>query len=170
MVLSDSSTLIHLAAIGHLPLLLQFFDHLVIPTAVWREIVEEGRGRPGQREVEEACAAGWIEVASARDHLLVTALKQELDEGEAELLALAVEGQARLVLADETEARRVAKTLGLKTTGIVGLLIRAKREGKINLLRPELDRLRPAFRIDDRLYQRALEAVGEAGEPERGPS
>lgn len=81
-----------------------------------------------------------------------------------------MERQARLVLADETEAREMAKILGLETTGIVGLLIRAKREGKINLLRPELDRLRPAFRIDDRLYQRALEAVGEAGKTERGPS
>ncbi len=162
MVLSDSSTLIHLAAIGHLSLLLQFFDHLVIPTAVWREIVQEGRGRPGQREVEEACAEGWIEVASASDHLLVMALKLELDEGEAELLALAVERQARLVLVDETEARRIAKSLGLETTGVVGLLIRAKGEGKINLLRPELDRLRPGFRIDDRLYRRALEAAGEA--------
>ena len=47
LVISDSSTLIHLAAIGRLALLEQFFKRVTVPPAVWREVVEQGRGRAG---------------------------------------------------------------------------------------------------------------------------
>ncbi len=64
---------------------------------------------------------------------------------------------------DETEARRVADIYGLHKTGVVGLLMRAKMEGRISSLRQELDRLRQdaGFWISASLYQQALEAVGE---------
>jgi len=41
LIASDSSTLIHLAAIGRLPLLREFYEKIIIPPAVWREVVEE---------------------------------------------------------------------------------------------------------------------------------
>ena len=43
----DSSTLIHLSCIGRLALLREFHGKVAIPPAVWREVVEEGKGRPG---------------------------------------------------------------------------------------------------------------------------
>ena len=60
---SDSSTLIHLAGIGRLKLLRQFYKKILIPPAVWKEVVEEGQSRPGAREVEEGHRSGWIAVS-----------------------------------------------------------------------------------------------------------
>jgi len=86
-----------------------------------------------------------------------------LDDGEAEVIALAVERKAALILVDETEARRVADLYGIPKTGIIGLLLRAKSEKVIELLKPELDRLvyQSGFWISHDLYQRTLEAAGE---------
>jgi len=163
LVLSDSSSLIHLAAIGRLSLLREIFQKIAIPSAVWREVVELGNRRAGAAEVEAARATGWIEVIPSTNTPLVQLLKRDLDEGEAEVLALAIERKADLVLLDETEARKVAELYGLPKTGVIGLLIRARRDGKIRSLREELDKLRnqAGFWIADKLYQQALRAVGE---------
>jgi predicted nucleic acid-binding protein len=163
MVICDSSSLIHLAGIGRLSLLRELYGKLIVPAAVWREVVEEGRGRPGVVEVQEARLAGWIEVRSVTQELLLKSLKQELDDGEAEVISLAVELKASLVLVDETEARRVASLYGLNKTGAIGVLIRARLAGKLDRLQPELDRLRAesGFWIEEQLYLQALAAVGE---------
>ena len=60
LIISDSSTLIHLASIGRLALLKAFYGQVVVPPAVWREVVEQGKGRAGAGEVEQARQAGWI--------------------------------------------------------------------------------------------------------------
>ena len=93
-------------------------------------------------------------------------LKRDLHDGEAEAIALAVEEQPDVILLDESEARRLADLYAVRKTGVVGILIRAKMEGKIALLKGELDRLRvqAGFWIDEDLYRRALQAVGEAVE------
>lgn len=90
-------------------------------------------------------------------------LRRDLDDGESEVIALAVEQRADLVLLDESDARRTADLYSLSKTGIVGLLIRAKQEGHIDSLKVELDRLlhQGGFWINERLYERALNAVGE---------
>ena len=163
VTVSNSSTLIHLGAIGRLALLRAFYGKISVPPAVWREVVEEGKGRAGAIEVEEAREAGWIEVVSPGDASLSSLLQRDLDEGESEAIALAVERQADVVLLDESDARRAADLLGLPRTGVVGVLIRARLEGKIASLREELDRLREdaGFWIAEDLYRRALEAVEE---------
>jgi len=164
--ISDSSTLIHLAALGRLILLREYYTEVFIPPAVWKEVAEEGRGRPGACEVEEAARAGWLKVIAASDEPLVRLLKRELQDGEAEALALAVERQEDVVLLDESEARRVAAVYGLRKTGVVGILIQARLDGKVTSLRQELDRLRQdaGFWITEDLYRQALEAVGESVE------
>ncbi|MEB3788864.1 MAG: hypothetical protein GSR72_03105 [Desulfurococcales archaeon] len=64
IVVSDSSPLIHLSQIGRLSLLKDLFGDLLIPLAVYREVVVEGRGRPGSDEVR---GASWIGVIEIRD-------------------------------------------------------------------------------------------------------
>lgn len=54
LVISDSSTLIHLATIGRLALLNKFYAQITITPSVWHEVVEEGEGRPGALEVANA--------------------------------------------------------------------------------------------------------------------
>lgn len=45
-------------------LLRQFYKKILIPPAVWKEVVEEGQSRPGAREVEEGHRSGWIAVSA----------------------------------------------------------------------------------------------------------
>jgi len=160
---SDSSTLIHLAMLGRLGLLREFFGEVVVPPAVWKEVVEEGHGRAGANEVDQAGRSGWLTVVGPNNEALLRLLKRELDEGEAEAIALALEQQADLVLLDESDARRIAGVYGLPHTGIVGLLIRARAEGRIASLREELNRLRldAGFWISEQVYQQALASAGE---------
>jgi len=163
LVISDASTLIHLANIGRLGLLKQFFGSVVVPPAVWKEVVEMGEGRLGALEVQKAGTSGWITIEAPGNREFVRALCRDLDDGEAEVIALAVEKKASLILVDETEARRFAGLYGIPKTGIIGLLLRAKREKLIELLKPELDRLvyQSGFWVDQMLYDQALEAGGE---------
>jgi len=163
MVVCDSSTLIHLAVIGRLNLLKDLYGKLTVPPAVWREVVEQGSGYQEVEEVEAAHRDGWIEIKPSTNDALLRSLKHDLDDGEAEVIALAVEHEASLVLLDESEARRTAARFELKKTGAVGVLIRAKLEGRIETLSPELDRLRTqgGFWIEESLYRQALQAVGE---------
>lgn len=161
--ISDSSTLIHSAGIGRLELLKGFYGNILITPSVWKEVVEEGHGRSGALEVREACSSGWVKVMTPANESVVRLLKRELHAGEAETIALAIEQQPDVVFLDESEARRVANLYGLRITGIIGILMRAKSEGKIVSLRDELDKLRneAGFWIDDELYNRVLQSVEE---------
>lgn len=161
--ISDSSTLIHSAGIGRLELLKGFYDKILITPSVWKEVVEEGHGRPGALEVREACSLGWVKVMTPVNEYVVRLLKRELHAGEAETIALAIEQQPDVVFLDESEARRVANLYGLRITGIIGILMRAKSEGKIVSLRDELVKLRneAGFWIDDELYNRVLQSAEE---------
>jgi len=160
-VVSNTSVLIGLSTIGQLSFLCEKFpEGILIPEAVWREAVEEGGQRAGAREV---AAADWIRVRPVSAKGTVSLLKRDLDEGEAEAIALAQEVGADLVLLDERDARRAARRLGLKVLGTVGLLVAAKRAGNVSNLREQLDALqtRAKFRLSQRLYERALREGGE---------
>jgi predicted nucleic acid-binding protein len=160
-IVADASVLIGLSSIGQLALLRKRFpDGVLIPPAVWREVVEQGRERPGAREVAEA---DWISVRDVTALEIVQLLQVELEEGETEAIALAHQVEAEVVLLDERNARRAAKQLGLRVLGTVGILVWARRTGNIASLREALDALqtRAKFRISQQLYERALSEVGE---------
>ena len=93
---------------------------------------------------------------------LLQLLRQELDYGEAEAICLAIKLKASLTLLDEKEARSIARNYNLSLTGVVGLLIRAKKENKITSLYQELQKLADkGFRIHPLLVREALHACGE---------
>ena len=54
VVVSDASPLINLARVGHFELLAAFYGQIVVPQAVYEEVVARGAGREGSREVREA--------------------------------------------------------------------------------------------------------------------
>ena len=58
----------------------------------------------------------------------VLAENTALDLGERTALALALELHIRTVLLDEKAARRVATELGLRSVGVLGILLEAKTE------------------------------------------
>jgi len=161
VIVADASILIGLSTIGQLNLLWERFPGgILIPPAVWREVVEQGGERPGARAVAEA---DWITVRDVTALEIVQLLKTELEAGETEAIALAHQVDADTVLLDERDARRAARQLNLSVLGTVGILIWARRTGRITSLRCALDALQAQaqFRISRRLYMRAL---GEAGE------
>lgn len=163
-VVANASTLIGLSSIGRLALLHERFpDGVLIPPAVWKEVVEQGEERPGAREVARA---NWITVRDVTAREIVQLLEMELEDGEAEAIALAHEVRAEVVLLDERDARRAAKQLGVRALGTVGILIWARRMGKLASLQEALDALQnqAKFRISQSLYERAL---GEVSERER---
>jgi predicted nucleic acid-binding protein len=157
IVVSNSSPL---AAIGRLNLIKHKFGKVVIPDAVWRELVIDGKGKKGVEDIEKS---DWIKVQPVRDKALVKVLPKDIDNGESEALALAVENNADVLLLDDKSARLIAANLGLKLIGVVGILIWAKKEGIIKQLSKELDKLREEanFRMSEDLIKRALQEVEE---------
>ena len=133
---------------------------MYIAEGVWEELNAGGTLWPGR---EEVAAADWIERRGVQNRTLVTALERDLDRGEAESIALALELEADVVFLDEREGRRVAQHLGLRVVGVVGILLDAKSHGVIKAVRPHLDDLRhiAGFYLDDALYAHALLLAGE---------
>lgn len=160
-MVSDASPLINLARIGSLDLLRQLYSRIALPEAVRLEVVVVGAGRPGSSEVE---AADWIDLCVVHNIQLVQALQEDLDAGEAEAIALAVESGADLLLMDEHRGRETARHLGLRPFGLVGVLAEAKHAGLLSSVRLALDRLRDVagFRVHPALYDRVLQDEGEA--------
>ena len=139
VVISNTSPLTHLAAIGQFDLLRELYGQLLIAEAVWEELNAAGQAWPG---CEEVASATWITRRAVVNRPLVTALRERLDPGEAETIALAVECPPAFVLMDEKEGRHTAQRFGLRTVGVVGVLIEAKSRGLITHVGPLLDRLR----------------------------
>ena len=159
VVVSDASPLINLARVNQFDLLATFYGQIVIPRAVYKEVVVRGEGREGSREVKEAT---WIDVQVPYDELAVRALEAELGKGEASAIILARELDAPLLIIDEIRGRRIALQLGLKVRGTLGILTRAKREGRLISLRQALDLLRVRGTwIDQELYDKVLQIIGE---------
>lgn len=128
IVVADSSPLIALCRIGRLGVLHDVFGQLIIPDAVWREVIESNPEKMGAHEV---MSAAWIERRSVSDMPLVQLLRQDLGAGESEAIVLAREIQAAVVLMDERRGRAAAKRLGLTCTGLVGVLMEARRLGVV---------------------------------------
>ncbi|MEQ1853877.1 MAG: DUF3368 domain-containing protein [Chthoniobacteraceae bacterium] len=89
-------------------------------------MVEAGVNRTG---ADLVLHAGWIERRSVTDDTLVSVLRRDLGAGEAEAIVLAREIGAALVLMDERMGRAAAMRLGLRVTGLVGVLIEARERG-----------------------------------------
>lgn len=98
LVVSNTSPLTNLAAIGHFDLLQSLFGEVHIADGVWSELNAGGQPHPGSREVE---TSPWILRHSVGNLSLVRTLSRDLELGEAETLALAIELEADLLLLDE---------------------------------------------------------------------
>jgi len=160
IIVSNTSPMTNLAAIHQLNLLQQLYGKIIIPEAVNLELTGVGTPVPGTVEVQ---TFEWIETRRVTNRNLVTQLQQELDDGEAEAIALAIELNANRLLIDERRGRIVASRLGVKFTGVLGVLIVAKSQGLISAVKPVVDDLiRTAeFRVAESLYFRILQDVGE---------
>jgi predicted nucleic acid-binding protein len=164
IIVSDTSPINNLAAINHLYLLHQLYGTVIIPEAVYRELTDPDFSVAGATEVQ---TFDWIQTRTVSDLTLVEALNNELDIGEAEAIALAVEMQADQVLIDERRGRLIANKLNLQYTGILGILVEAKSQGLIAEVKPLLSALinEAGFWIAEHLRNSVLQLVNEIDAP-----
>lgn len=154
----DTTPIIALTLAGRLDLLQTFYQQVVIPPAVRSELEAGGERRPGAAEL---AAASWIEAIALEDPGRAELLA-DLDRGEAEVIALAQERHARLVVIDERLGRQHAQRLALPVTGTVGLLLRAKEDGLLPAVRPLVETLQKGgIYLGAPLVERALRLAGE---------
>ncbi len=160
MIVSDTSPLMNLAVVGHLHLLHDLYGTIVIPEAIWHELSLLSTLHP---DVATTQTLPWLVRQPVASRAIVDALQEELDRGEAEAIALAVEKQASLLLIDERRGRHVAARMGLTVLGLLGILLKAKRQGCLPEVTPVVGDFiaKAGFWVSHSLYLRIMKAAGE---------
>lgn len=152
-VVSNTSPIMNLAIVDKLFLLQKQFGEIFIPPGVFEELrIEEEL--PGCHLMRKAIEEEqWIKVLAVDNLSLIQVLRRELDKGESEAIALALEIQAERLLLDEREARRIAKSLGLTVTGVLGIILHARNKGDLPSVSDTVSELREkaGFRISPQL-------------------
>jgi predicted nucleic acid-binding protein len=156
-VITNNTPLVALWVLGRLDLLRDLYGQVLIPQAVYQEFVATERVLR-QTALDDA---PWITVVRL-DNPQRARVYVGLDQGEAEVLALAEERAARLLIIDELRGRRYARRLGFPLTGTLGVLLLAKERGLVVELAPLLIDLQDAgLYLDSALVTRVLELAGE---------
>jgi hypothetical protein len=160
IVISDTSPITNLSAIGKFDLLNRLFGEVYIPSQVRDELNSYGGRWPGAGEIEQA---EWVHVGEIANLTLFQTLQRDLDAGEAASIVLALELNADVILMDEREGRRAAARVGIEAVGVLGILLAAKSQKHILRVRPLLDALKQdaGFYIDDGLYKEVIRLAQE---------
>ncbi len=143
VIVSDTSPVRALANLGILSLLERLYNEIVVPPAVASELSNPPKGQA----VVDLAELPYVRVRSPSDRSVVDRFRGDLDLGESEALALALELGADLILMDEAAGRSMVKQVGLTTTGVLGILLEARQFGFLDALSPLLDRLRSEYRF-----------------------
>lgn len=155
IVVADTSVLLNLALVGHVQLLRVLFGAIVIPVPVRDEFerLAATTGRFAGLVLPE-----WVRVAATTQATMDDEILQQLDPGEAAAILLAIKMHADAVLIDESEGRAIAQARGLRTIGILGILIQARQAGHLAAIRPVIEALlsKAKFRLSDTLVNHAL--------------
>jgi len=156
----DSSPLISLMYLGLASELPAFFDRVLVPRAVHREVNKKGRFRYRLKKLYES---GFYRKCTVGDLTNVQLLRDKLDEGEAEALIQAQEMAVAYFIGDEKKAREIGTIFHLKCVGTVRLLGRLNREGRAEEPRTLVRKLRRSlqFRVSDQVVKEAIEMAAE---------
>jgi len=155
-VVSDTSPLRYLIFSGHVHLIQDIFGHVMIPSAVDRELRDAAAPSVVREWISRPPV--WLEVVSS------TApgadLSKLLDQGEAEAIQLAMDVGAEFLLIDEHRGRSVAASRGATVIGVLGILLEAYRRRLItNPLEVLADLVGARFRLSPRLIVEFEEQV-----------
>jgi predicted nucleic acid-binding protein len=133
------------------------YAEVIVPRVVFEEVVVAGAGLTGAREVQ---AATWLRVEDVAPD---PSLLGVLDKGEAAAIPLAQQLGATL-LADDADARAVAKERGIIVVGTLGVLLAAKRKRLIAEVAPIIVRMESlGMFVSARLREEVLRLAGEDG-------
>ena len=153
IVVSDTTAISNLSTIGSVELLRSLFDRVLVPTAVYAELLAWHDDLPD-----------WLEVVPVRDIARVTEFHKSVHAGEAEAIALALEVRPDWLLLDDSDGRKLARQKGLPVLGLLGCLLLAKQRGFINRVSELLDRLQneAGFYLNDQVREEVLRLAGES--------
>jgi len=155
-VISNSTPIISLATIGHTDLLHQLFGTIFIPNEVYQEL--KSKQAPGNKEVD----APYFQVKQIQGEQYIGFLLHDLDRGEAEAIILAQELQADCLIMDERTGYKISKGQGIHTIGTLSVLLMAKDQGIIPLVKPLLDDMIEKGRwYSPFVYNTFLKKIGE---------
>lgn len=161
IIISDTTPIISLMKAEQLDLLQKLFHEVIIPEAVFLELVSNTKF---QKEAQIIRNCPYISVEEVVDTKSVNIFRRVtgLDAGESEAIVMADEKKADLLLMDERKGRIVAKQMGLAITGTVGILLQSFDEGLLNAdeVRESTNKLKECgIRISDSLYDLILEHI-----------
>jgi uncharacterized protein len=158
-VISNTTPLQYLHQVGLLAILPALVGPVFIPPAVDAELAV---GRSHGLNLPDPAQLGWLTIRPP-SRASSLSVPPGLDAGEAEVLALALDGTDAVVILDDALARRAAQSLGIRLTGTLGLLLDAKRAGLITTIAPVLNTLQSLrFRLSPRTRALVLKLAGES--------
>lgn len=163
IVVSDTTPVISLMKAGQLELLRQLFGVVYIPEAVYRELTDNEAFSEEVRMVQE-CEFLYMQKVDNGKSVAILQNFTGLDAGESEAIILADEMNSDVLLMDERKGRQVAKKLGIRITGTIGILTQAFDEGILTKEDVErcIERLKESgIRISEKLYQRLNMEIGK---------
>jgi hypothetical protein len=160
IVIADTSVILNLCRVQHEHLLQQLFKRVLIPNEVAGEFERLAKI---QKRFAGLVLPNWIEIVSAPASFPAEVIKAELDAGESAAIALFLKQKADALLIDESLGRSVAEKLGIRTMGIVRILIEARDRKLISSVKFLLDRLETEanFWISRGLRLQILKLAGE---------
>lgn len=161
LIIADAGPLIGLAKIGRLELLRQLYKTVLIPPTVSAELKPESDYQ-GADALKSALDEGWLIVSEKPSDDLLASLKQILDPGEAEAIALAQQNEGASLIIDERRGRNVATHRKIKIMGTGAVLLAAKKRQHIESIRePLLALVDSGYRLSPKLMARLLVMAGE---------
>lgn len=159
IIVSDTSCLGYLIQINSLSLLQIIYGEIIIPVAVFDEIIQlEKKGY----DLSEFKNATWIKTYSADNLSNMNDFKSILDKGELQAISIAIDLKADLIIIDEKLGRIVASSMGFDITGLVGILVTPKDKNLISSVKDALDKvILLGCRISEKLYNTTLKSCNE---------
>ncbi|HHB13121.1 MAG TPA: DUF3368 domain-containing protein [Chromatiales bacterium] len=127
-VVVNASPLICLYRAGLQTLLPQLSETVLVPDAVWEEILRGPENDPAARGLRHAPWITRVSVPSIPTQILAW----DLGRGESEVLAFAASVQDCHAVVDDAAARRCAKALGIPILRTGAILVLAKQRGLIS--------------------------------------
>lgn len=141
IVVADTSPINYLVLIGRIDVLQRLYTRILIPSAVLTEL----KHPEAPKAVREWAvnAPPWLEILNPKASLMLT----ELDYGECEAIALAIEMHADVVLIDDQAGRQEAVRRGLRVAGTLSVLDEADRAGFVAFDEVVAELGRTSFRV-----------------------
>jgi predicted nucleic acid-binding protein len=158
----NSSPLIYLGKLGLLSLLQQLFDQVLTVNTVKEEVLDSSAS---EYAILHSAFSDWLIVSEVPEGPLSTRLgNMGLHQGEVDALVLAYyikkQKSDSVIVIDDLAARDVARTLGLKVTGTIGIILRATKSGFLtkNESRTKIQSLveETSFRMSAALYSKVM--------------